>query len=96
MFSGPTRYFSLAVAAFFGIGAYVVAICIKDHAALWLLRARGRRRCRWWRSLVGLDHAAGLRHPFFVIFTFGLSELIRELAIWWEINQTKTVGRYVF
>ena len=31
----------------------------------------------------------------FVIFTFGLTELIRELAIWWEINQTKTVGRYV-
>ena len=32
---------------------------------------------------------------FFVVFGFGLSELMRELAIWWEINQTKTLGRYV-
>ena len=33
---------------------------------------------------------------FFVIFGFGLSEMIRELMVWWEINQTHTMGRYVF
>jgi branched-chain amino acid transport system permease protein len=33
---------------------------------------------------------------FFVVFGFGLSELMREVLIWWEINQTKTLGRYVF
>jgi len=33
---------------------------------------------------------------FFVIFGFGLSEMIRELLVWWEINQTHTMGRYVF
>ena len=33
---------------------------------------------------------------FFVIFGFGLSELMRELLVWWEINQTHTMGRYVF
>ena len=33
---------------------------------------------------------------FFVIFGFGLSEMIRELMMWWEINQTHTMGRYVY
>jgi len=33
---------------------------------------------------------------FFVIFGFGLSEMIRELTVWWEINQTHTMGRYVY
>ena len=33
---------------------------------------------------------------FFVIFSFGLSEMIRELMVWWEINQTHTMGRYVY
>jgi len=32
---------------------------------------------------------------FFVIFSFGLSEMIRQLMIWWEINKTFTMGRYV-
>jgi branched-chain amino acid transport system permease protein len=33
---------------------------------------------------------------FFVIFGFGLSEMIRQLMVWWEINKTHTMGRYVF
>jgi branched-chain amino acid transport system permease protein len=33
---------------------------------------------------------------FFVIFGFGLSELMREVLVWWEINKTHTMGRYVF
>jgi len=33
---------------------------------------------------------------FFVIFSFGLSEMMRELMVWWEINQTHTMGRYVY
>ncbi len=33
---------------------------------------------------------------FFVIFGFGLSEMIRQVLMWWEINQTHTMGRYVF
>ena len=32
---------------------------------------------------------------FFVIFGFGLSEMIRQLMVWWEINKTHTMGRYV-
>jgi branched-chain amino acid transport system permease protein len=93
IFSGPTRYFSLAVAAFFGIGAYVVAVfqeLLPLYAAFALASAVGAAVA----LVVGLTtlRVSGVH---FVIFTFGLAELIRELAIWWEINQTKTVGRYV-
>src|SRR6185503_3651115 len=91
--SGPTRYFSLAVAAFFGIGSYVVAVFQESlplHAAFLLAGCIGAVIA----LVVGLTtlRVSGVH---FVIFTFGLTELIRELAIWWEINQTKTVGRYV-
>jgi branched-chain amino acid transport system permease protein len=37
-----------------------------------------------------------LRGVFFVIFTFGLAELIRQLVVWYEVNVTRTVGRYIF
>jgi branched-chain amino acid transport system permease protein len=32
----------------------------------------------------------------FVIFTFGLAELVRQLVIWYEVNKTRVLGRYVF
>jgi branched-chain amino acid transport system permease protein len=32
---------------------------------------------------------------YFIIFTFGISELIRHLVLWWEANFTGTVGRWV-
>ena len=34
LFSGTTRYVSLATAAFFGVGAYTVAMLVKEHADL--------------------------------------------------------------
>ena len=37
-----------------------------------------------------------LRGIFFVIFTFGLAELIRQLVAWYEIKVSHTVGRYIF
>ena len=33
---------------------------------------------------------------YFVIFTFGLAELIRQLVTWYEVNVTRSVGRYIF
>jgi branched-chain amino acid transport system permease protein len=33
---------------------------------------------------------------YFVIFTFGLAELIRQLVTWYEVNVTGTLGRYIF
>jgi branched-chain amino acid transport system permease protein len=31
-----------------------------------------------------------------VIFTFGLAELVRQLVTYYEVNVTRTLGRYVF
>src|SRR4029078_2012907 len=33
---------------------------------------------------------------YFVIFTFGLTELIRQLVVWFEVNKSRVLGRYVF
>ena len=94
LFSGSTRYISLATAAFFGVGAYLVAIFGADHSFPLVLGLA---------ALVGflIAFAVGLSTlrltgVYFVIFTFGLSELIRQVTIWWEINRTKTLGRHVF
>jgi branched-chain amino acid transport system permease protein len=94
LFSGTTRYVSLATAAFFGVGAYTVAMLIKEmpiYATFGVALVLGTVMA----LLVGLVtlRVSGM---FFVVFGFGLSELIREVLIWWEINQTKTLGRYVF
>lgn len=93
-FSGTTRYVSLATAAFFGTGVYLVAVLAETlpmPAILLIAAVVGGVLA----VLVGLS-TLRLSGMHFVIFTFGLSELIRQLVIWWEINQTKTLGRYVF
>lgn len=94
LFSGPTRYISLATVAFFGIGAYTVAVFSETLPyPLVLLIA----------ALIGLVVAlvvglATLRLAgvYFVIFTFGLAELIRQLVTWYEVNISGTLGRYIF
>ena len=45
--------------------------------------------------IVGLS-TLRLSGIYFVIFSFGLSELIRQLVTWYEVNIHKSVGRYVF
>jgi branched-chain amino acid transport system permease protein len=94
LFSGTTRYVSLATAAFFGLGAYSVAMLIKEmpiYATFGVALVLGMLMA----LLVGLV-TLRISGMFFVIFGFGLSELMRELLVWWEINQTHTMGRYVF
>jgi branched-chain amino acid transport system permease protein len=94
LFSGTTRYVSLATAAFFGLGAYTVAMLIKEvpiYAAFGVALVLGTLVA----ALVGLA-TLRISGMFFVIFGFGLSELARELLVWWEINRTHTMGRYVF
>ncbi|MTH76921.1 branched-chain amino acid ABC transporter permease [Paracoccus aestuariivivens] len=94
MFSGPTRYVSLATVAFFGIGAYACAVFNESLPYPLLLLVAG---------LIGLAVAlvvglATLRLAgvYFVIFTFGLAELVRQLVTWFEVNITGTLGRYIF
>lgn len=94
LFSGSTHYISLASAAFFGIGAYAAAILGETLPWPVVLFAA---------TLIGLAVAAivglstlRLSGVYFIIFTFGLAELVRQLVTWYEVNIKGTVGRYLF
>jgi branched-chain amino acid transport system permease protein len=94
LFSGPTRYVSLATVAFFGVGAYTVAVVgevLPWPLVLLLSLAIGVLLA----LVVGLS-TLRLSGVYFVIFTFGLAELIRQVVTWYEVNITKSIGRYVF
>ncbi|MCW0233995.1 MAG: branched-chain amino acid ABC transporter permease [Ferrovibrio sp.] len=94
LFSGPTRYVSLATVAFFGIGVYTVAVLGEVLAwPLVLLIALGIGVVL--ALIIGLS-TLRLSGVYFVIFTFGLAELVRQLVTWFEVNKTRTLGRYVF
>ncbi|NPU15399.1 branched-chain amino acid ABC transporter ATP-binding protein/permease [Bradyrhizobium sp. 83002] len=94
MFSGPTRYVSLATAAFFGIGAYTAAVTGETLSwPLQLLTAAGVGAVV--AAITGLS-TLRLSGIYFIIFSFGLAELIRQLVIWYEVNIHKSVGRYLF
>jgi branched-chain amino acid transport system permease protein len=91
---GFAGYPSFATAAFFGLGAYTVAMLIKVlpiYATFGVALVLGTVMA----FVVGLV-TLRISGMFFVIFGFGLSELMRELLVWWEITQTHTMGRYVF
>ena len=94
LFSGPTHYITLCTAAFFGIGAYTAAVfaevlpwsvILAVAALLGIVVA----------LIVGLS-TLRLSGIYFVIFTFGLSEMIRQLVAWYEVNIHGSVGRYIF
>ncbi|MGJ5093288.1 ABC transporter permease subunit [Bradyrhizobium oligotrophicum] len=94
MFSGPTRYVSLATAAFFGIGAYTAAVTGETLSwPLQLMTAAGVGAVV--AAITGLS-TLRLSGIYFIIFSFGLAELIRQLVIWYEVNIHKSVGRYLF
>ncbi|MGJ5009573.1 ABC transporter permease subunit [Bradyrhizobium oligotrophicum] len=94
MFSGPTRYVSLATAAFFGIGAYTAAATGETLSwPLQLMTAAGVGAVV--AAITGLS-TLRLSGIYFIIFSFGLAELIRQLVIWYEVNIHKSVGRYLF
>jgi aldehyde dehydrogenase (NAD+) len=91
LFSGPTRYLSLAAAAFFGTGAYVTALTGAGLA--WPAPVLAGAVAAALLALpVGLL-SLRLRGPYFAIFTFGLSELVRHAVIAYESRVTGTVGR---
>jgi len=94
LFSGTTRLVSLATSAFFGVGMYTVAMLIKTlplYATFAVAIGAGAALA----FVVGVL-TLRISGMFFVIFGFGLSEMVRELMVWWEINQTHTMGRYVY
>jgi branched-chain amino acid transport system permease protein len=94
LFSGTTRYVSLATVAFFGIGAYTVAVL--GEVLPWpVVLLTATIIGTGVAVLVGLS-TLRLSGVYFVIFTFGLAELIRQLVTWFEVNVSQSMGRYVF
>jgi branched-chain amino acid transport system permease protein len=94
LFSGTTRYISLATSAFFGIGAYAMALfgeALPYPLALAVAAGAGIIIA----LVVGLS-TLRLSGIHFTIFTFGLSELIRQVTIWCETTYAQSVGRYIF
>ena len=93
IFSGPTRYISLASTAFFGVGVYSSAI-LGETLPLPVVIVIGGLVSFILALFIGLL-TLRLRGMYFIIFTFGVSELIRHFLLWWETNFTGTVGRWV-
>ena len=95
MFSGPTRLVSLAT----------VGVLRRRR-----LHGRGAGRSAALAGGAGVGALAlgvvlalavgfatlRLSGVYFVIFTFGLAELVKQLVTWYEVNVTRTLGRYVF
>jgi branched-chain amino acid transport system permease protein len=95
-FCAPSQYFSLGIAAFFGVGIYTYAILSGafPRAPFPLLLAAAGIASAVLAFFVGLT-TLRIKGMYFAIFTFGLSELLRHFVMWWEVNMTGTVGRWI-
>lgn len=92
LFSGPTHYISLATAAFFGVGTFVTGLGFQT-LPLWLLPFIAGGIGAVLAALVGLV-TLRLSGVYFVIFTLGLAELVRQVVTWVQ-NRTGQRGMYV-
>jgi len=93
LFSGPTNYISLAPAAFFGLGMYTVAIGLKVFPMPVLVLLAGLVGAAF-AAIVGLA-TLRISGVYFVIFTLGLAELIREVVAWAQASMGTLGGIYV-
>jgi len=93
LFSGPTNYISLATAAFFGIGMYVVAwgVELMPYPVLILLAALAGAALA---AVVGLA-TLRISGVYFVIFSLGLAELVRQIMTWLQHVLGTLSGLYV-
>lgn len=93
LFSGPTNYISLGTAAFFGIGMYTVGIGL-GLLPFPILVALATVIGAVFAAIVGL---ATLRISgiYFVIFTLGMAELIRQITVWGQAKMGSGAGLYV-
>ena len=95
IFSGPTHYISLATAAFFGVGSYLVGTGMSDFdMPYWTMVAIAPVVGAVLAFLIGLA-TLRLSGVYFVIFTLGLAEMIRNLVSWIQNNFTGSRGLYV-
>lgn len=93
LFSGPTGYFSLATAAFFGVGIYTAAVLgFTLPLPIVIITAALISSCL---ALVVGALTLRLRGIYFIIFTLGLVELIKNVVLWHAIKFTGSRGRFV-
>ena len=92
LFSGPTHYISLATAAFFGLGTYTTGLGFETLPFGALIALAGVLGAVL-AALVGLA-TLRLSGVYFVIFTLGLAELVRQVITWGQ-NMTGQKGLYV-
>lgn len=93
LFSGPTNYISLATAAFFGIGMYIVAGGI-NMAPYWVLLIVAAVASAAFATVVGLA-TLRISGVYFVIFSLGLAELVRQIMTWAQSVMGASSGLYV-
>ena len=93
LFSGPTHYISLATAAFFGIGMYVVGGGIELLPVPVLIAIAGVLGAVL-SAVIGLS-TLRLSGVYFVIFTLGLAELVRQIVTWLQTKLGSSSGLYV-
>ncbi len=93
MLSATTGYLSLGHAVFYGIGAYVCVLLTGTLPfELALLAAAGSAGL--FAALVGMP-VLRVRGPYFVILTYGLSELVRHVVMRIE-SALGSFGRMIF
>jgi len=91
LFSGPTRYLSLATSAFYGLGAYTTAVALGTLP--WpLVILSGALVAALLAWLIGLL-TLRLRGAYFAVLTFGLAEVVRHAVTYVEKSVSGTVGR---
>lgn len=95
LFSGPTHLISLSAGAFFGIGGYMVGTGMSDYEqSFWVMAAVAPLVATSLALLIGLA-TLRLSGVYFVIFTLGLAEMIRNLVSWVQNNFLGSRGLYV-
>lgn len=92
-FSGATGYISLATAAFFGVGMYIVAAGLNYLPFPVLIVVAGIAGALF-AMIVGLA-TLRISGVYFVIFTLGLAELVRQIVAWAQNVMGASSGLYV-
>ena len=93
LFSGPTNYIALSTAAFFGIGMYIVAAGL-PYAPFPVLVLVAGIAGALFAAVIGLA-TIRISGVYFVIFTLGLAELVRQLVAWAQHIMGSSSGLYV-
>ncbi len=88
--SGYVGYINLGAAGSFGLGVYCTAI-LWPHVPLPALIVCGAFAAGLLAAVLGMP-ALRVRGPYFVILTFGLSQLLLQMFTLYEAKIVKTVG----